>query len=338
MRILNLQNTVLVSLLIAGGAALAACGSSNSVRPTDGTAGAGDTTSGGGSDSTAGGAGNTTAGSTSSTAGSTSSTAGSTSSGAGAGSGGAATASVCDGAGSRVLTNTPADAFIDDFETATMNPTTMMADATQAPLSWYAFNDVMPNNSIHILRTPGGAAGTAFSGHYAGTGAITPLMMGFGVGVEVNVGVDMSIQQFCVDASVFTGVSFWAKAGSATNASITAGFVVPSANQVTNGGDCPDSTPALTAKCNNYPQKSITLTTDWQQYEVEWAGLKSATGQTVAGNKIQQILWLAPTSNWDFSLDEVAFYNTTPPAGAVAPPPASGAGGAGSGGSGGAAQ
>jgi len=336
MRILNLQNTVLVSLLVAGGAALAACGSSNSARPNpDATAGSGDTTSGGGSDSTAGGAGNTTAGSTSSTAGSTSSTAGSTSAGAGAG--GAATASVCDGAGSRVLTNTPADAFIDDFETATMNPTTMMADATQAPLSWYAFNDVMPNNSIHILRTPGGAAGTAFSGHYAGTGAITPLMMGFGVGVEVNVGVDMSIQQFCVDASVFTGVSFWAKAGSATNATITAGFVVPSANQVTNGGDCPDSTPALTAKCNNYPQKSITLTTDWQQYEVEWAGLKSATGQTVAGNKIQQILWLAPTSNWDFSLDEVAFYNTTPPAGPVAPP-ATGAGGAGSGGSGGAAQ
>jgi hypothetical protein len=342
MRILTLQNTILVSLLVAGAAATA-CSSSDAPRPPVGSTGGTDTGAGGtgttpaaGTSSTVGGTGTTPQGGTGTVAGGSSSTGGSST-------GGAAGPSVCDGIASRVLTTSAADAFIDDFEKANVNPTTMAADPTQASPAWYAFNDVMPTiNSIQILRTPGGAPltnPTAFSGHYAGTGAITPTMMGFGVGVEINVGVNKSIGQFCVDASVFQGVSFWAKAGSAATESISAGFVIPATNQLTNGGDCPDSTPALTAKCNNFPQKNLTLTTDWQQYTVDWAGLKAATGQSVVGGKIQQILWLAPTANWDFSLDEVAFYTGTAPTGAVAPPASgtggAGAGGAGSGGSGG---
>jgi hypothetical protein len=322
MRILNLQNTILVSLLVAGAAASAACSSSDAARPD---AGAGTSSTTGGTGNSAG-TGATTGGTSS---GGSTPIAGSGNGGTGSptgGTGGAPGPSVCDGTASRVLMNTPADAFIDDFEK-------MQADATTASPAWYGFNDIMPPNSVQILRTPGGAASTAFGGHYAGMGAKTPLMMGYGVGVEINVGVDKTIPQYCVDASAFTGVSFWAKAATATNAKISAGFVVPSQNQVMFGGDCPDATPA---KCNNYPQKDFVLTTDWANYTVDFATVTGATGAKVVGGKIQQILWLAPTTDWDFSLDEVAFYSGTPPAGAVAPPAGTGGtGGTGSGGSGG---
>ncbi len=331
MRILNLQNTILVSLLVAGAAATAACGSSDA---TDrGTAGAGNTSSGGSGNSTsAGGTGNS-----SSTAGTTSSSTGGTASGtAGTGSGTAGTSaggsapSVCDGAASRVLTNTPADAFIDDFEKEQTNTTTNMLDPAAVSPAWYGFNDITPPNSVQAVRTAGGAINTGFFGHYAGTGAKTPVAGGYGVGLEINVGVDKSIPQYCVDASVFTGVSFWAKAASSTNAKISAGFVTPQQNQVMNNGDCPDATPTA---CNNYPQKDFTLTTDWQQYTVDFATTVSSKGQKVLNGKIQQILWLAPTADWDFSVDEVAFYSgTTAPTTPVAPP-SDGSGGTGAGGS-----
>jgi hypothetical protein len=331
MRILNLQNAVLVSLTVAGvalGASLSACSSSDTPRPTadggaTGTAGASNTAGSG--NATAGGGDQGTAGSTPA-GGGDQGTAGSTPAGGGAGggsAGGAATGpSVCDGLASRVLMATPADAFIDDFEMEQMNVTTMMLDPTAAAPGWYGFNDITPPNSVQMLRAAGGAATTMFSGHYAGMGAKTPVAGGYGVGVEINVGVakDLTPPQYCVDASAFTGVSFWAKAAAVTNAKISAGFVVPSQNQVMNNGDCPDTAPA--AKCNNYPQKNFVLTTDWAQYTVTFAEVTGSTGAKVVDGKVQQILFLAPTANWDFSLDEVAFYSGTAPTGPVAPPAA----------------
>ncbi len=151
-------------------------------------------------------------------------------------------------------------------------------------------------------------------------------------------GVNSSIMQYCVDASVFTGISFWAKVGSAANATVIADFVVPSQNvpspaSVTAGAPDADCTSTKAGACYNFPQKSFVLTTDWQQYTLDFATVKGSTGATVAGNKIQQIEWLPQTKDWDLSLDEISFYSGTPPAGAVTPPA-----GSGSGGSGGAAQ
>src|SRR5450432_46994 len=203
MRILNLQNTILVSLLVAGAAASAACSSSDATRP-DASAGTTSTTGGTGNaaGSTAtGGTGNSTTGGTS-TSGGTSSVAGTTS---GGGSGGAAGPSVCDGTGSRVLTL--ADSYIENFETITMGST----DATLAGAGWYSFNDLGPagadamdstcgatcsgSGRFKMLRTAGmGAASTAFFGEYKGTGAnVPPTPMAFGIGTEFNVGVNTAI-------------------------------------------------------------------------------------------------------------------------------------------------
>jgi hypothetical protein len=245
------------------------------------------------------------------------------------------------------------DSYIENFETPTVG-----SGPTVAGLGWYSFNDLgMPgadsadstcaatcsgSGMFRILRTAGmGApptAPTGFFGEYMGTGAnIPPTPMAFGIGVEINVGVNASIQQYCVDASAFTGVSFWAKVGSAANAAVIADFVVPSQNKpspasVTAGMPDADCTGAV---CYNFPQEKFMFTTDWQQYTLDFT-VKGATGATVAGDKIQQLEWLPQTADWDLSLDEISFYSGTPPTGPVtAPTAAGGSGGSGAGGSGG---
>lgn len=329
MRILNLQNTILLSMLVAGAAASVACSSSDTPRPGDATAGTGNVTSSGGSGNatSTGGTGNVSAtagtGNVTSTGGTGAGTAGSTSGTAGSGTGGAAP-SVCDGVASRVLMNTPEDAFIDDFEAAMISP------------AWYGFQDLgspggdAADSMIKLLQVMPGAATTAHAGEYKGTGANPPTkgMGSFGVGLEINVGVDKSINQFCVDASAFTGVSFWAKAAASTEAKISAGFVIPQQNQKMFGGDCSDTD---AANCNNYPQSDIVLTTDWAQYTVDFATAKGTKGAKVVNGKVQQILFLSPDASWDYSLDEIAFYSGTKPTGPVAPP-ATGTGGTGAGG------
>jgi hypothetical protein len=203
--------------------------------------------------------------------------------------------------------NTQPDAFIDDFEEAMISP------------GWSSFNDVSPvENSFLITQAAGGAVGTAHSGHYAGTGAKTAMMGGFGVGVVYNTAIDPSAGIYCVDISAFTGVSFWAKAGGASN-TISLNFVLPQTNMVSTndagaqtGGDCQTG-------CYNHPRVSFTLTSSWAQYTADFSA--AGMGTAKVGSVIQELAWLSPDSTWDFTLDEIAFYSGTPPAGAVGPNP-----------------
>ena len=57
------------------------------------------------------------------------------------------------------------------------------------------------------------------------------------------------------------------------------------------------------------------LTTSWAQYTAPFA--EAAGGLGPAADVIREIAWLSPDSNWDFSLDEIAFYSGTPPSGPV---------------------
>jgi hypothetical protein len=214
---------------------------------------------------------------------------------------------VCKGNGTRVLTNSQADAFVDDFEEAVISP------------GWSSFNDTSPAiNMFQITQVAGGAAGTAHSGHYAGMGAKTPMMMGFGVGTVYNTAIDPPAGIYCVDISAFTGVSFWAKAGTA-GSTISLNFVLPQTNmEMTSdaglmlGGDC-------MTNCYNHPRVTFTLTTQWAQYTAPFAMASGGTAKVA--NVIQELAWLSPDANWDFTLDEIAFYSGTPPTGAVGPNP-----------------
>jgi hypothetical protein len=209
--------------------------------------------------------------------------------------------SVCDGLGTKLLM--AADAFIDDFEQAAISP------------GWASFSDVMPTpNSFKIAQVAGGAVGTAHAGNYAGTGAKVTTAGGYGVGTVYNVAIDPAAKIFCVDISAFDGVSFWAKSATA-GSKVALNFVLPQTNMQSvdamgrpNGGDCK-------AQCYSHPHASVTLTANWAQYTVKFS---DATGGSArVANVIQELAWISPDKDWDFSLDEIAFYKGTPPPGAV---------------------
>jgi len=275
-----------------------------------------------------GGVGGSNPGVTSATSSTNATATGSTGTTSSSSTGGPPTTGVCAGAGTRVLTATQPDAFIDDFE-----------EATGISPGWSTFNDITSApNSVKLLQVSGGAANTAHGGLYSGTGATTAANGGYGVGAVYNTAIDPSAMIYCVDISVFTGVSFWAKAGTA-GSMISLNYVLPTTNMVSmndagtnTGGDC-------TANCYNHPRVTFSLTTEWAQYTAPFASANggSATVQSV----IQEIAFLSPDANWDFSIDEIAFYTgTTAPTGPVGPNPnggsGTGAGGStGTGGSGG---
>ena len=216
-------------------------------------------------------------------------------------SGSSGTPSVCDGAGTKVLA--AADAFIDDFEEAAILP------------GWSSFNDVQPTpNAIKITQVAGGAVSTGHSGKYSGTGAKIATAGGYGVGTVFNEAIDPGAGILCVDITAFDGVSFWAKAGT-DGAKISVNFVVPATNMAgtddqgrVNGGDCK-------TKCFNHPHVALTLTPNWAQYTVKFAD--AAGGSAKVGSVIQELAWLSPDADWDFSIDEITFYKGSPPTGPV---------------------
>ena len=163
--------------------------------------------------------------------------------------------SVCDGTATRLLA--AGDGIVDNFEGPMIAP------------GWSSFNDVMPTaNSFKIAQEAGGAVGTGHFGHYAGMGAKTPLLGGYGVGTIFNEAIDVAAGIYCVDISGFDGVSFYAKAATA-GAKVGVNFILPETNAVATdptlgGGDCKTA-------CYNHPYKTITLTTTWAHYAVTFA-------------------------------------------------------------------
>ncbi|HMI84474.1 MAG TPA: hypothetical protein VK550_10295 [Polyangiaceae bacterium] len=319
MRYSSLQNGFLISLLALGVAALSGCSSgtdspatsAGGTGGTTGSGGTGGTTSSGGSGGTggtdgttgSGGAGTTGSGGTGGAGGGSGGTTGGSGGASGAGGsagsdGGAEPPSVCDGKGTRPLAL--GDSKVDNFEGAAVSP------------GWSSFNDVMPTpNAFKIMQMAGGAVGTANSGHYAGMGAKTAAKGGFGVGLIYNNAIDVTAATYCVDITAFDGVTFWAKPG-AVGSKVNVNFVLPSTNAKSTdptigGGDC-------TASCYNHPYKTVTLdSADWKQYWVTFA--EAAGGSAKVKNVIQELGWLSPDADWDFSLDEIQFYKGTPPTG-----------------------
>jgi hypothetical protein len=310
MRYLNFQNTALISFLVAG---VAACSSGTD---TPANTGAAATTSGaGGSGSTSagtGGSSSTTSGTPSTTAASTTATTTAGTGGAGGaagttgtgGSGGSVPGapSVCDGKGTRILTTV--DGKVDNFEGPVIS------------LGWSSFSDVMPTpNSFRIAQEVGGALGTGHFGHYAGTGARTTLLGGYGVGTIYNLAIDVTAGIYCVDITAFDGMTFWARAATATAARVGVNFVTPETNlkatdPLIGGGDC------VNPGCYNHPQKLVTLTTTWAQYNVTFAEALGGTGARVK-TVLQLVGFLSPDAAWDFSIDEIQLYKGTAPTGPV---------------------
>jgi hypothetical protein len=180
--------------------------------------------------------------------------------------------SVCDGAGTRVLT--AADALLDNFEGSAPSP------------AWTTYNDLFDtlgedNAYIYLTGVVGGANRTNFAGLYA-PGS------GYSIGLMYNLAVYPVAGVSCADVSAFSGISFWAKSREA--GTLYVGFIIPSLNQNQQddrgrpiGGDY-GGTISLVGK---FPGASIASSTSWTHYTVKFTDA-APPGQTGSAIKLLQ--------------------------------------------------
>lgn len=106
------------------------------------------------------------------------------------------------------------------------------------------------------------------------------------------------------DASAYTGVTFWAKIGPGSVNRVL--FMISDQSTVPEGGIC--------TKCDNW-QKQITLTEEWQQFNIPFADLKQGgwgdpapTPQIDAAKLYSVSFQFGVDDEFDLYVDDIAFY------------------------------
>jgi hypothetical protein len=158
-----------------------------------------------------------------------------------------------------------------------------------------------PSGTGTLEQAADGADGTSESAHFTFTGGD---MWGGAFSVLVS-------NNECYDASVYTGITFWAKAAAGSKKDIFVGVGTAATNPLYNCSPEVD--------CYNTGRKTFTLTSDWAQYSATWAELKKPGwgtnwGSTTEDTKDQIVSItfsdagaLATGNDIEIFVDEVAF-------------------------------
>jgi hypothetical protein len=192
-----------------------------------------------------------------------------------------ATPSACDGE-----TFFVEEGFLFDFENQPLQD------------SWYSFADETEGAEKEDLAPePGGAVGTATGARFSGEGYDD-----WGAGTNLALG--------CWDVSDFDGVSFWAKGTDASD--IDFQVALPETHAVDDGGDCEE-------RCFDHPRTTITLSDEWTQFVIPWDELEQEGWGTAAEFRglTMGLLWTTSGPDFDYWIDEIAFYSGSAPEGAV---------------------
>lgn len=170
--------------------------------------------------------------------------------------------------------------------------------------AWYSFSDTIPPNMPAFARIAGGAAATSHSGHVKHVGIKTTAQDGYGAGVGysfINLTADT-----CVDVSYFDGLSFWLK-GPSGDKQVTFQVVTPETQPVDSGGDCLDN-------CNDHPKVTLTTNGSWIHHAVHFDALLPSGSPT---DRLLGFNFITADPSWEIWIDEVSFFEGTPPAGPV---------------------
>jgi len=178
----------------------------------------------------------------------------------------------------------------------------IMANGRQGP--WHSFNNTtsagnqQPPLGTAFVANAGGANNTAYAVHSTGSG----FQFG-GVGFDLNnadpTGTPESSQSLAYNASAFNGVTFWAK-GSGT---LRVEFAMRSFVPTDRGGSC-------SSNCwNVYGANTPTLTGNWTQITIPWAGMQREQGGTSPAFNASELMSVSfkGGGTFDFWIDEVAF-------------------------------
>jgi hypothetical protein len=141
----------------------------------------------------------------------------------------------------------PADRLVSDFETGT----TQLAQVGGRDGNWIRGRD-LTSTSVTIAPSMACAARGAWAGHFA---ASRPTSWGNNWTAQFRAGAA------AYDASVYGGVSFWAAFGADNGPSFGVPFGVTTTNTVQ---------PTCTAHCDDPYMVPVTLTREWQRYEIRF--------------------------------------------------------------------
>ncbi len=179
----------------------------------------------------------------------------------------------------------------------------IVVNGRQGP--WHSFNNTtssgnqQPPIGTGFMPVSGGANNTPYAVHSTGSG----FQFG-GVGFDLNNSTQTpeSMQSQAYNASAFNGLTFWAK-GSGT---LRVEFAMRSFVPTDRGGTC-------TSNCwNVYGANTPTLTSNWTQITIPWAGMQREQGGTSPAFNASELMSISfkGGGTFDFWLDEVAFTRT----------------------------
>jgi hypothetical protein len=173
--------------------------------------------------------------------------------------------------------------------------------------AWYTYNDETaagtqePTMGSDFAMTPVDPPreSSSYAARTVGSGFIT---WGAGLGVEIADGG-------AYDASGFTGIRFFAKAGPDGTKNIR--FGVSEITTLPEGGLCDEAADT----CYDHFGNDLTLTEDWQEFVLPFSGMAQAAWGTpspagaIDATQLYALEFSTETSGaFDFWIDDVAFY------------------------------
>ena len=179
--------------------------------------------------------------------------------------------------------------------------------------SWYAYGDalgtVTPAAGTAFVSSMPGNGGTGYAAHIMGSG-----FSQFGVGLGVNLN-SSGTTIHTVDASAYSGFTFWAmgtSAGSRGANMVRVEAPILASSSAPNGGTCTAAPPMF---CDGNWGKVIVVTSTWTQYTIKWSDLTldmNAIGGTAFDPHIIGFHWrvdgvTATPASINLWVDDLAF-------------------------------
>lgn len=160
---------------------------------------------------------------------------------------------------------------ITDFEGQATPTSGYMFESAGITGGTYIYTDMLDTTSTSKLAF---AAGHDAASMQALDGQIHNTTWGGGMGLWFG----------CMDARVYTGITFWAR-GTSPAGKVKVNLTIDEAVMVIDGGSCPDAGPCVR------PFVDIDVTDEWQQFTFAWADFMpgDAAGTALPGDTVAKI-------------------------------------------------
>jgi hypothetical protein len=175
--------------------------------------------------------------------------------------------------------------------------------------AWYTYNDAtpaatqVPKQGEPFAMTAGGRDGAGYAARTHGSG-FTLWGAGYGFNFKDPGDGDGGSNKSTYDASAYSGITFWAKAGAGSDKGLRV--------NVSNKDTDPAGATCMPAdKCSDHFGSPVTLSGDWVKYTLPFAKMaQSGWGQSVAKFDVSTLyavqFQVGKNATFDVSVDEVA--------------------------------